>query len=165
MEKPWYKQFWPWFLMLLPFSVIIAMIVTLTIASQYGDNPMVVDDYYKKGRGINVQVEKVKVAQDLNIEFSLEQHQQTFTLAYTSGAPAQLSALRVNFYHSTQAEKDFTETLTADAQGVYRGTLKHADKGKWTITITPFDNSWRVTQQIQLPTYRKLAIKPLTYGV
>jgi len=165
MEQPWYKQFWPWFLMLLPFSVIVAMIVTLTIASNYGDNPMVVDDYYKKGRGINAQVEKVQAAQALNIEFAFAQQEQTYTLAYTSGKPEQLSALKVSFYHSTQAEKDFTETLTADAQGLFRGSLQHNDQSKWTITITPFDNSWRVTQQIQLPAYRNLAIKPLTYGV
>ena len=165
MEKPWYKQFWPWFLMLLPFSVIVAMIITLTVASQYGDNPMVVDDYYKKGRGINAQVEKVKAAQALNIEFVFEQQSDNYTLTYGSGQPAQLSALKVNFYHSTLADKDFSETLTADAQGVFRGVLPDTGKGKWTITITPFDNSWRVTQQIQLPAYRKLTIKPLTYGV
>ncbi|PHR66948.1 MAG: hypothetical protein COA51_00645 [Idiomarina sp.] len=165
MEKPWYKQFWPWFLMLIPFSVVIAMIITLTIASGYGDNPMVVDDYYKKGRGINAQVEKVQAAQALNIEFTFKQSENAFTLTYNSGAPEQFSALKVSFYHTTLAEKDFTVTLTADAQGVYRGNLPDNEEGKWTITITPFDDSWRVTQQVQLPAYRELAIKPLTYGV
>ncbi|WP_404407845.1 FixH family protein [Pseudidiomarina marina] len=165
MEKPWYKQFWPWFLMLIPFSVVIAMIITLTIASGYGDNPMVVDDYYKKGRGINAQVEKVQAAQALNIEFTFKQSENAFTLTYKSGAPEQFSALKVSFYHTTLAEKDFTVTLTADAQGVYRGNLPDNEEGKWTITITPFDDSWRVTQQVQLPAYRELAIKPLTYGV
>ncbi|WP_417665234.1 FixH family protein [Pseudidiomarina sp.] len=165
MEKPWYKQFWPWFLMLIPFSVIIAMIITLTIASGYGDNPMVVDDYYKKGRGINTQVEKVQAAQALNIEFAFNQNDKQFTLAYTSGAPSQLTALKVNFYHSTLAEKDFSVTLTADGQGLYRGEMLNNQEGKWTITITPFDNSWRVSQQVNLPAYRELAIKPLTYGV
>lgn len=165
MEKPWYKQFWPWFLMLIPFSVIIAMIITLTIASGYGDNPMVVDDYYKKGRGINAQVEKIQAAQNLNISFAFEQQDNQFTLAYQSGAPEQLSALTVSFYHSTLAERDFTLTLTADGQGIYHGELAHIEAGKWTITIRPFDNQWRVSQPIQLPAYRKLDIKPLTYGV
>ncbi|GAB3292612.1 FixH family protein [Pseudidiomarina andamanensis] len=165
MQKPWYKQFWPWFLMLIPFSVVIAMTITLTIASGYGDNPMVVDDYYKKGRGINAQVEKVQAAQALNIEFTFKQTDDAFSLAYTSGKPSQFSALKVNFYHTTLAEKDFTVTLTADAQGVYRGRLPANEEGKWTITITPFDGSWRVTQQVHLPAYRELAIKPLTYGV
>ncbi|WP_417658334.1 FixH family protein [Pseudidiomarina sp.] len=165
MVKPWYKQFWPWFLMLIPFSVIVAMIITLTVASSYGDNPMVVDDYYKKGRGINAQVEKVQAAQALNIEFAFNQTDNRFTLSYSSGAPSQLTALRVSFYHSTLADKDFSVTLTADGQGVYRGEILNNQEGKWTITITPFDNSWRVSQQVNLPAYRELAIKPLTYGV
>lgn len=165
MNKPWYKQFWPWFLMSLPFSVIIAMIVTLSIASQYGDNPMVVDDYYKKGRGINAQVAKVEAAQALGISFDFQQREQTFELNYRTGKPEQLTALTVAFYHSTQAERDFTVTLSADANGVFRGALPDNAAGKWTITITPFDNSWRLSQQIVLPSTLKKHLQPLTYGV
>lgn len=30
--KPWYKQFWPWFLISLPGSVVIASMFTISIA-------------------------------------------------------------------------------------------------------------------------------------
>jgi hypothetical protein len=30
--KPWFKQFWPWFLMALPASVVVASMVTIVIA-------------------------------------------------------------------------------------------------------------------------------------
>ena len=30
--KPWYKQFWPWFLMSLPASVVVASMITIGIA-------------------------------------------------------------------------------------------------------------------------------------
>tara|TARA_R110002072_G_scaffold24747_4_gene83712 strand:- start:11289 stop:11489 length:201 start_codon:yes stop_codon:yes gene_type:complete len=30
--KPWYKQFWPWFLISLPSSVVIASIITISLA-------------------------------------------------------------------------------------------------------------------------------------
>ncbi|HET8816198.1 MAG TPA: FixH family protein [Pseudidiomarina sp.] len=163
--KPWYKQFWPWFLMGLPFSVIIAMIITLTIASRYGDNPMVVDDYYKKGRGINVQVEKVQAAQKLNISFIFQHDTDNFTLTYATGKPSELTALRVSFYHSTLSARDFEQVLTADAEGVFRGQLPPELAGKWTITVTPFNNAWRLSQSIQMPTVRALTLKPLTYGV
>ncbi|MFT3930203.1 MAG: FixH family protein [Spongiibacteraceae bacterium] len=50
MEKyiPWYKQFWPWFLIVLPSAVVIASIVTLNIAFKYADEP-VTGDYEKHG--------------------------------------------------------------------------------------------------------------------
>lgn len=31
-SKPWYKQFWPWFLIALPGSVVIASFITIGIA-------------------------------------------------------------------------------------------------------------------------------------
>ncbi|MGQ4275916.1 FixH family protein [Pseudidiomarina sp. E22-M8] len=168
MGKPWYKQVWPWVLMLIPFSVVIAMLITLTVASSYGDNPMVVDDYYKQGRGINTQVEKVQEAQARSISFVFSHDGRNLVLAYKTGQPNELTALTLSFYHTTLADKDFTLRLTADADGRFRGQLPVdvADEpGKWTLTITPFDGSWRLSQQIQLPSYRELTLEPLTYGV
>lgn len=167
--KPWYKQFWPWFLMCMPFSVVILMIITLMVADRFGDNPMVVDNYYKKGKGINAEVEKVKVAQQRGIAFDFTHNEQAFTLTYASGKPDQLTALKVNFYHSTLAEKDFTVQVTANANGEFVGefpaALQDQLAGNWTITITPFDNSWRLSQKLSLPSYRVLRLNPLTYSV
>ncbi len=165
MSKPWYKQFWPWFLMSLPFSVIIAMIITLIIADSYGDNPMVVDNYYKKGRGINAEVEKIQAAQQLGIELLYTQTNREFTIRFNSGQPDQLTALTVSFYHATQAEKDFSQVLTADAQGVFRGKLPEtAEQGKFTITVVPYTRAWRLSQTISLPA-KEVILRPLTYGV
>ena len=42
-ESPWYRQFWPWFVMALPAAAVAASFVTLYLA---GSEPaMVVDDY------------------------------------------------------------------------------------------------------------------------
>ena len=45
---PWYKQFWPWFLIALPTAVVIGCIVSVSIAFKYADVP-VQDDYEKHG--------------------------------------------------------------------------------------------------------------------
>lgn len=34
-EKPWYKQFWPWFIMAIPACGVIAGISTVIIASNH----------------------------------------------------------------------------------------------------------------------------------
>ncbi|MDN7135142.1 FixH family protein [Pseudidiomarina terrestris] len=167
MVKPWYKQVWPWVLMSIPFSVVIAMAITLTVASRY-DNPMVIDDYYKQGRGINTQVGKVQEAQARGITFSFSHEGTNLVLSYASGQPDELTALRINFYHTTLADKDFSLRLTADAEGRFRGQLPAdvaTERGKWTVTVTPFDGSWRLSQQVFLPSPREITLEPLTYGV
>ncbi|MEJ5211425.1 MAG: FixH family protein, partial [Burkholderiales bacterium] len=55
MEKPprpWYREFWPWFLMLFPATAVVAGFITFRIAAQ-SDDGVVDDDYYKQGLAIN----------------------------------------------------------------------------------------------------------------
>jgi len=42
-EPPWYRQFWPWFIIALPASVVVASFFTLWLAISNPD-PLVVDD-------------------------------------------------------------------------------------------------------------------------
>jgi len=44
---PWYKQFWPWFIIALPASAVIASFVTLWIAIANPDQLVVDDDEYR----------------------------------------------------------------------------------------------------------------------
>ena len=70
-EPPvWYKQFWPWFLMGLPASVVVAcgFTIYLALSSPFA---LVSDDYYKDGLGINRNLDQVRVAQELGIEASV----------------------------------------------------------------------------------------------
>ena len=60
MVKPWYKQFWPWFLIILPLTVVVWTIITVIIFSNNSVS-LVTEDYYKKGKGINIDISKHKV--------------------------------------------------------------------------------------------------------
>ncbi|HPQ97458.1 MAG TPA: FixH family protein, partial [Thiolinea sp.] len=50
--QPWYRQFWPWVLICLPLTVVMASMVTLVIAME-SSSGLVADDYYNEGRSIN----------------------------------------------------------------------------------------------------------------
>ena len=45
---PWYKQFWPWFIIALPASVVVASFVTLWLAISNPDHVIVTDDEYRQ---------------------------------------------------------------------------------------------------------------------
>lgn len=47
MPQPWYKQFWPWFLIILPATVVVACITTFVLFVE-NDVDLVAEDYYKK---------------------------------------------------------------------------------------------------------------------
>lgn len=48
--EPWYKQFWPWFIIALPASVVIASFFTLWLAISNPDHLVVTDDEYSELR-------------------------------------------------------------------------------------------------------------------
>lgn len=45
---PWYKQFWPWFIIALPASVVIASFFTLWLAISNPDYLVVDEDEYRQ---------------------------------------------------------------------------------------------------------------------
>ncbi len=51
MVKPWYKQFWPWFLIALPATVVIWTIMTVIVFTQNSVD-LVTEDYYKKEKAL-----------------------------------------------------------------------------------------------------------------
>lgn len=70
-ETPWYRQPWPWFLIALPATAVIAGIATLIIAARGFDGP-VAADYYKQGLAINDEVARAQLARDLGLEARIE---------------------------------------------------------------------------------------------
>jgi len=67
---PWYRQFWPWFLIALPASVVVAGIGMVVIAFR-SPVSLVVDDYYKEGLAINRDLSSRTYAESLNLNASI----------------------------------------------------------------------------------------------
>ena len=45
---PWYRQFWPWFIIALPASAVIASFITLWIAISNPDGMVLTDTEYRR---------------------------------------------------------------------------------------------------------------------
>ena len=158
MKTPWYKEPWAWLVFFLPFSAVVAGIVTLIIANTDPD-PLVVGDYYKKGKAINLEISKIKEAQKLGMSFDLKFNQGELIIKPT-GIEKQFPLLNVNFFHPTIQEKDFYLALTPDGSGHFRQKLEQPVSGKWRVTITPFENHWKIQNVISLPQSQFIAIEP-----
>ncbi|MCL4408948.1 MAG: FixH family protein [Gammaproteobacteria bacterium] len=163
-KTPWYKVSWVWYMIFMKFAVITACIVTAILIYK---NPisMVVDDYYNEGRGINLQLKRVAIAEERNISFYAQFSGDSLELDFRTGAPNDASALVVTFYHPTTRQYDFELRMTQSGDGVYRHMLPREISGHWRMDIEPFDREWRVSQNIHLPAAQRIAILPVNYGI
>lgn len=147
-NESWYTQFWPWFLILLPLSVVVAAISTFVIATDNKPN-MVVDDYYKKGKAINVDLSLIRRAKELGINASVTQSENNLSIVLNNVSDK--SAITLYLHHATLARRDLVQMLTANADGVYIFENKKPLAGKWRIRIEPFDKKWRIEDPIVFP--------------
>ncbi|MCE9687360.1 FixH family protein [Shewanella sp. AS16] len=147
-QQAWYKQFWPWFLIILPACAVVASLTTLKIALDNSDS-LVAEEYYKEGKAINMDLRKVKYAQQLGMQYSMELKGKEILLSQ-EGGPAYQAALDVQFYHPTQAEKDFRLKATADAKGIYHIKLDKPIVGNWEVRLESYDSKWRIHKRLNL---------------
>ncbi|PSJ47868.1 hypothetical protein C7H85_03380 [Zobellella endophytica] len=158
MQRPWYQQFWPWFLIVLPLCVVVASLYTFYLASS-GADTMVVDDYYKKGRAINQDLSELEKAAQLGLVAELRYRNGQFSLVM-QGEHNNGEAVRMRFTHPTLAEQDLELLLTSDANGIYRDRPeRELMNGQWNFQLEAFDGRWRMQRRISLPIQDRLLIR------
>jgi hypothetical protein len=64
---PWYRQRWPWLVMLPPAVAVVGCIVTITLAVRSSDG-VVAADYYKRGLAINEQLARSQQAARIGLQ-------------------------------------------------------------------------------------------------
>ena len=150
MNRPWYKEFWPWFLIAVPVATLIMGGVLLKLAISTEDS-LVVDVYYIEGKAINATLDKQAIAKKKNITTDLTIEDGSVALEFHSGIPQEGNAVKLSFYHVTLQERDVSVLLSRDANGIYRGFIEQNLDGKWRVSLTPFDESWKIQKTLQLP--------------
>lgn len=157
--KIWYKQFWPWFLIIVPLTSMVLSFTMMNLAFT-GEDSMVIDDYYKEGRGINLKIHKLQQAKLLNISTKTQVFSDYVEVIFITGAPENGEGLILDFHHSTQEFKDFSVTLLRDANGTYRAPFTEDASGKWQISLHPFDEGWKIQKVVSLPQTKPFDLKP-----
>ncbi len=164
--KPWHQYVWVWVLIFIPFTAVIFGIVMFVMADIHRDD-LVVDDYYKDGMAINLQLSMDEKARSLDIHASLSfLSSKRLSLTVKN---ARDSAIRINFYHVADSQKDRAAVLVPEGDSIDSMTVYSVDdadiasllqsSGIWFVEIAGVDDSWRLRKRIETPVSR-LELEP-----
>jgi len=153
IPPPWYKQFWPWFLITFPAIAVIAGIATIILAIK-SDDGLVKDDYYKAGLAINQTLDLQQKARELNLNANVnwDKLTHTITLKLTGKLSVLPPRLTLQLAHATRANLDQAVTLfLAPDKKSYTGKLENVKTGNWILILEPEVKNWRINGRVTLP--------------
>ncbi len=148
--KPWYREPWPWFLMSLPATAVVAGLTTAWIAVQSADG-LVVGDYYKEGLAINQTLERDDAAHALGLTATLKSEDGAMTLTLAGHLKAYPEELILTLAHPTHQGMDHTLTLHHAGGGHYRAALPAMPAGKWHAQLIDAASTWRLAGVLHSP--------------
>jgi hypothetical protein len=146
VTEPWYRQFWPWFLIALPGSAVVASLFTIWLAVS-SPNSMVVDDYSRIARMTEQRMERDLRAAELGLSARLQVVGEAgvveVRLAPEGFDPG---ALTLRLSHPTLERYDRRIELTRSPEGWTGGTEPFS--GRWYVQVEPADGDWRLAGEI-----------------
>jgi len=149
-SKPWYREPWPWFLISLPATAVIAGLTTVWIAAKSADG-LVVGDYYKAGLAINQTLARDDAARELALKATLQSEEGFLALTLTGHLQEYPDPLVLTLAHPTRQGEDQTLTLRHAGDGRYRATLPALPDGKWQAQLTNSAATWRLSGVVHSP--------------
>lgn len=152
-KKPWYRQPLVWLVIAFPATAVVGGI-SLLILSLNIDTALVVDDYYKRGKEINLVLTRDKKAVELGIRgvsiYSNDKLQLSVTLGSKEGYAFTDEDLTVELMHATRGGMDVKQVLNQSGPGLYQTDLKQKlAKGPWIVQVST--NDWRIHGRIHVP--------------
>ena len=160
----WYRNPLVWMLIALPAWSVVAGVSSVVLAFQVFDG-VVVDDYYARGKAINVTIERDVAAQRrglaaiVSLTPASAGAMRTVEVTTTALDVATLPArLRLSFLHSTHGGADAQIDLERTAQGAYRAALPPLAPGRYDLQIEAQD--WRIVGTLRQPSESIASLGP-----
>ena len=146
-ERPWYREFWVWFVIAFPLAAVIAGISTVVIAVNTSDS-LVLDGFQKVGLVARRETALEREALRLNIAVNASFDRVTGQVTVRLGGDSEPDSITLGLFHATRRDLDRTTVLTRDAAGLYRGNIGADIKGHWYVQISDSAGAWRVTDRL-----------------
>jgi hypothetical protein len=146
--QPWYRQFWPWFLIALPATAVLGSFAMLFISIKHAPE-LVVPDYERIGETIKQQAARDNQASILELHARIEfkatstPESRLAIVTLTGNADAILpDAILLQSVHSTLQSMD-TKTKLVGSNGYYVGEIPQLS-GSYTLTLADIEGNWRL---------------------
>lgn len=159
-QRAWYHEPMVWLLIAIPLTAVLVGIGIYVIAERTHDG-LVLDDYYKKGKEINLTLARDQAAlrAGLHADLLLESAAQQVHVTLTARQPERLpDEITLRWLHATRAGFDRSQTLARTAPGRYRAAFPELAPGHWYVQLEAQD--WRLVGTLRVPQETRSALKP-----
>ena len=136
---PWYREPWPWLLMMGPAIVVVAGVFTAWLAVSHED-ALVADDYYKRGLAINKEIGREARAASLRLNARVLFGSHRVRVFLSGDAPAELT---LSLVHPTRVAFDRNVRLRAEGAGWYAASLE-APGSRYHVVLEDSAKTWRL---------------------
>ncbi|MCE8020288.1 FixH family protein [Halomonas sp. MCCC 1A11036] len=158
---PWYKQFWPWFLLgLLCMSIVVSS--TFAVLAIRSADGMVQEDYYEHGRAINMVLAKQQRAHELNLAADLRIDPLTSDIIVQLDGDDRPERLYLRLIFPTQDDRDQDLVLEHVRDGRYLGQAPDNLRYRWYLQLHPSEEQpeWRLVGEASLPSEESFYLTP-----
>lgn len=144
---PWYRQLWPWLVMLPPAAAVIAGIATVVIANTNPDS-LAAGDFRKVGLVATKITARDHVAAQLGMHADISIDHDTGQVTVRLEGDASPDELQLSLHHPTRAALDRNSLLTRDTTQLYRGNIGSLDTHRWYLQLVDAQSNWRLTDEL-----------------
>lgn len=145
LQRPWFREPMLWLVLALPFSVVVAGIVTLVLAARSGSFDAVPDPVQRIGKAQTLDLGPDRLATGLGLAGELRLAPDTEAVELVApDLPAADVRLRLVLSHPSEARADVSVELLASGAGRYAARLAVPRSHAWNLRLSPLDGRWRL---------------------
>ncbi|HXV36003.1 MAG TPA: FixH family protein [Myxococcota bacterium] len=172
---PWYRYFWPWFMVALLGTSFAAGMLTLQIAFSQRDS-LVSEHWYAEGERINwrLALEANAARRAIRAELRIDELTGEVRIDLEGEGTAHLRELMLRLEHPTRESGDLSVSLRRSDSGSFYGNVNARLAGSWYAQLAPavdpppgpetshpeiaHPSGWRLSASLRLPSARPLRL-------
>ena len=157
---PWYREPWVWLVIAIPGVAVVFGLYMLQFSIRTYDG-LVVDDYYRRGKEINLVLARDMAAARYGLagEFRLDYQKNTVAMTlsaqHLSAWPRQIN---LSFLHPTRSGEDRRVQLNRTPAGGYFALLPELHPGRWHVQVE--SDNWRMVGTLRVPQDAVFTLRP-----